>query len=236
MQLNLAFEVGLPGVLREVTATAAIPSVETATFSRALRVLVVTHYYSTKGGGVELVAHQLARRFVTEGCDVRWAAIDIGGRGPTDIPTEVLGGTNLMEKLFDIPFPLLFPTSLKGLRRAVLWADIVHLHDPLQTTSQATALLARLYRKPMIVTQHVGTVPFRSAFLSVAMRLGNQLVGRCVLACADYTVFVSDVVRRTLKLASNVRSRRLIYNGVDKGVFNLGTTQRAEIRRRFALP
>jgi glycosyltransferase involved in cell wall biosynthesis len=196
---------------------------------------MVTHYYSNKGGGVESVAHQLGRRFVAEGCDVRWAAIGINGQSPTDIATEVLRGSNLIERIFNIPFPVLSPMSLKRLRGAVRWADIVHLHDSLQTTSQAAALLARLHRKPLIVTQHVGSVPYRSVFLSGAVRLGNELLGRRVLAQANYSVFVSDVVRRSTRLASGARSLHLIYNGVDKDVFNLGPRQREEIRRRLGL-
>jgi glycosyltransferase involved in cell wall biosynthesis len=222
-------------MLCEVAAANAVPSGKTATFSRELRVLMVTHYYSSKGGGVESIAHQLSRRFIAEGCDVRWAAISIGGQDPTDIPIEPLRGSNLIESIFNIPFPLLSPISLKRLREAVLWADIVHLHDPLQTTSQAAALLARLHRRPMIVTQHVGTVPYRSALLSRAMRLGNQLVGRRILARASYAVFTSDVVRRSMKLPSDFRFSRLIYTGVDKNVFNLGAAGRGEIRRRLGL-
>src|SRR5439155_20495249 len=49
-------------------------------------------------------------------------------------------------------------------------------------------------------------------------------------------VFVSDVVRGRVKLASDVTPHRLIYNGVDQRVFNLGTTPRVEIRRRLELP
>ena len=37
-----------------------------------MRVLVVTHYYPKHGGGIEIVAGELARRLVRRGIGVTW--------------------------------------------------------------------------------------------------------------------------------------------------------------------
>jgi len=46
-----------------------------------MRVLVVTHYYPKHGGGIEIVAGELARRLVGRGVEVVWAASEEQAHG-----------------------------------------------------------------------------------------------------------------------------------------------------------
>lgn len=186
--------------------------------TRRLRVLIVTHYFSGKGGGIESVAHALARRFAAT-CDVRWAAIDNGDGVPADISVQPLRGSNLVERIFWVPFPILSPLSLLRLRHSVRWADVIQIHDSLYTTSQAAFLLAGIHRKPTVLTQHVGEIPYCSWLLSVCARLANEVVGGFVLRKASEVVFISYVVQQHFQRALGRRAARIIYNGVNGKVF-----------------
>ncbi len=203
--------------------------------ARRLRVLIVTHYYSGKGGGIELVAHALARQFAAM-CDVQWAATDSGHGLPTDVPILPLAGTNVVEHIVGVPFPILSPLSVVRLRAAVRWADVIHIHDALYTTSQAAFLLAKFYRKPIIVTQHIGDVPYRSWLLTLTVRIMNRVVSSALLRNASEAVFISDIVRHQFQKKLRLRVARSIYNGVDQNVFcPQPATRRFATRENFGL-
>jgi glycosyltransferase involved in cell wall biosynthesis len=200
-----------------------------------LRVLIVTHYYSGKGGGIESVAHQLARRFGGN-CFVKWAAVDLGDGLPVDVSVEPLRGSNLIERVLNLPWPILSLLSCVRLSNLVRWANIVHIHDSIYLTSQLAFLFARLFGKPVVITQHVGEVPYKSRALSLAMKAGMQILGHRLLRGAECVTFISDVVRRSLSdKVRNIRATT-IYNGVDSATFNGGLGERDKIRRSHGLP
>jgi phosphatidylinositol alpha-1,6-mannosyltransferase len=221
--------------LLEAEAQRAIPFRTLTKGNRLPRILTVTHYYSGKGGGIELVAHTLARRFAAA-CDVKWAAIDTGDGLPKDVAIQPLHGIDLVGRLLNVPFPILSPLSLGHLRDAVEWADIVNVHDGLHTTSQAAFFFARLLRKPVVVTQHVGDVPYRSRLLRLALRIGNQLLCRTLLKSATEVVFISETTRQFFQKHLSGKSTQMIYNGVDRKVFHdRGPMERSATRIRLGL-
>jgi glycosyltransferase involved in cell wall biosynthesis len=100
-------------------------------------------------------------------------------------------------------------------------ADVVHIHDCLYLPSLVAYAAARLARRPVLVTQHIGMVPYRSRILRGLMSLAYRLLGRQVLRGASQVIFVSEVVRRYF--SSFVRFRAapaLVPNGVDRALFH----------------
>jgi glycosyltransferase involved in cell wall biosynthesis len=95
---------------------------------------------------------------------------------------------------------------------------------------------ARLYRRPVVVTQHVGMVPYRNPLLRALLAAANGVFGRLVLGSAAQSVFVSEVVRRYF--AQFVRFRKpplRIANGVDLAVFvPAAAERRAALRAELA--
>jgi glycosyltransferase involved in cell wall biosynthesis len=72
------------------------------------------------------------------------------------------------------------PVSLvRALRRHVRPADVVHVQDALYASSLPALLLARRYRLPSVLTQHVGFVPQRSRALDTLERAALATLGRC---------------------------------------------------------
>jgi len=205
------------------------------------RVLMVSNFFDTHRGGLEIVAGQMARGLAERDLAVTWLAADTTPppRVSTVSPLAyvTLRMWNLTERRLGAPFPLFGPIGAWRLFRAVGDADAVILHDSVYPSSMATYLSARLLRKPLIVVQHIGDVPFHNAVMRGLMRLANRWIARPILARADQVVFISDVVRGFFKGVNFVRPPALIFNGVDTTVFRpAGDGEKVAARRRFGLP
>ena len=140
---------------------------------------------------------------------------------------------NGVERALGIPFPLWSPGALRRLAAAVRQADVVHIHDCLYLPSLVAYAAARPARRPVLVTQHIGMVPYRSRILRGLMSLAYRLLGRRqVLRGASQVIFVSEVVRRYF--SSFVRFRAapaLVPNGVDRALFHPVDDAPAALRR-----
>lgn len=204
-----------------------------------MRVLLVTHYYAEHRGGVEIVAGELAGRLARRGHEIVWAASTpappTAPRGLSYLP---MPASNAAERRLGFPYPVWSPGALWWLGRAVGQADLVHLHDSLYLGNLAASLQARWAGKPVLVTQHVGLVPYRSRLLRHALALANRTIGRSVLSHASQTVFVSPVVRDYF--ARFIRPRRVPFwlpNGVTREVFHpVPPGERATLRNNLGWP
>lgn len=202
------------------------------------RILLVTHYYADHHGGVEIVAGELATRLAGRGCRVMWAA---SGPAPAGLPDGVvplpMRACHLAERRFGFPYPLWGPGGLARLWRAVREADIIHLHDSLYFGNAAAFCMAKFLRKPMIVTQHVGAIPYRSPLLRGLLTAANHTVGRTVLSRSDQAVFIAEQVRRHFARFVRFRRQPLLWpNGVDGRRFHpVSADQRSRLRRELGL-
>ncbi|HEX5760917.1 MAG TPA: glycosyltransferase family 4 protein, partial [Thermoanaerobaculia bacterium] len=201
-----------------------------------MRVLLVTHYYPAHPGGVEIVAAELAGRLARRGVEIEWAASAPADGVPPGVRPLPMRAWNLAERRLGFPYPLWGPLGLLRLLAAVRRADLVHLHESLYLGSVAAYLAARLAGRPLLVTQHIGRVPYSRRLLRTSMELANRTLGRLVLGGADRVVVVSAVVRAYF--TDRVRFRReplLVPNGVDHAVFRPAPDEAARARRRAAL-
>lgn len=201
---------------------------------RALRVVLVTHYYPAHGGGIERVAAQLAAAMAKGGAEVVWCASE------TDAPPALPGVQyepmvtfNAVERASGFPYPLWSPRSLARLARCVRGADAVHVHDAIYAGSLAAAWLARRHARRLIVTQHIGSVPL-PAPLRPLLALANRVGAHCVLQRADAVAFISPAVRRYFEMLTRPSPRfHDVANGVDGAVFRPAAGDPAELRRRL---
>jgi phosphatidyl-myo-inositol dimannoside synthase len=201
-----------------------------------VRVLVVSHYYPAHRGGVEIVAGELAGRLARRGVEIEWAASGPAAGVPAGIDLLPMRAWNVAERRLGFPYPLWGPVSFARLAGAVRRADLVHLHDSLYLGSVAAYLAARLAGKPLLVTQHIGWVPYSSRLLRGLLELANRALGGLVLGGADRVVVYSEVVRAYF--AARVRFRGapvLVPNGVAHDVFRPAADEPARARRRAAL-
>lgn len=211
------------------------------------RILVVTHYFSPHGGGIELVAGQLSRRMGAKGWAVTWVAsepmpTDSNLDQPNSVrnvasDTQFVGMKtfNFLERWLGIPYPLWSLRSLLRLRAQLKVCEAVHLHDAIYLGNLLAFAFAKWSGRPVIVTQHIGDIPYRNWFLRQLVRLVNRWVAGWVLSRADAVVFISEKVRDYFERFVRFRGRvLLIPNGVDSNFFHPASdVERRELRKQL---
>jgi glycosyltransferase involved in cell wall biosynthesis len=196
-----------------------------------ISVALVTPYFPAHRGGVEIVAYELARRLAAAGhAQITWHASDC------DLPPPPAPGLryvparswNVAERRAGFPYPLWSPGALAALRRSVRAADVVHVHDCVYLPALAGALAAARSGCPLLVTQHVGSVPYRNRALRAVLNAANRSLGRWLLGRATRAAFVSDAVRGYFEGFVRFRSTpELVPNGVDTALFCPGEITRS---------
>ena len=139
---------------------------------------------------------------------------------------------NSIERILGLPFPIWAPLSLVRLWREIAFADVVHIHDFAYFGSWAAFVFASARKKPVLVTQHVGFIPFRNPLARAALGVLHATVGRLILGHAQQVVFISPVVRKYYERFIDFRRPPvLVLNGVDGKLFaNPSRTDRSSIR------
>jgi glycosyltransferase involved in cell wall biosynthesis len=207
-----------------------------------MKIAIVSHYFESHRGGVEIVAGGLARAFARRGHEAVWLACDATpppGDGET-VEAVALPAINALEDRFGLPVPFPKPAAVARLFRHIRRADAVLVHDALYPTSALAFLAARLWRKPVVVAAHArpAAVPQRNRLVRLLIALVEKAVARPLLAHADRAACVSE---NTARYFASVRFRTppaIIHNGVDTGIFHpaADAAARAEIRSRLGLP
>ena len=138
-----------------------------------MRILTISHFYDSHGGGLERVAGHLVRQFATLGHDSVWAA---SAETPPDaditraVPLVCINPT---EALTGLPMPIPGARGLAALWREVGLADAVVIHDALYITSLAAMLMASLRKKRVVLIQHIAAIPFSSPVMRRVMALNS---------------------------------------------------------------
>jgi glycosyltransferase involved in cell wall biosynthesis len=202
-----------------------------------MQVLLVTHYYSTHRGGIEIVAGEVARR-LAPAHDIVWAASDCDPLPSIDrIAYAPMQTTNIVERTSGVPLPIWSPSAYARLWRLARETDVIHLHDFAYPGNWIAFIAAKRWRKPVVVTQHIGLVPYHSHALRLAQSMVHAILGRFILGGADQVAFVSRVVRSYY--TTFVRFRRppiVLANGVDTETFAAaGPSDRSRARAELGL-
>jgi glycosyltransferase involved in cell wall biosynthesis len=205
-----------------------------------VRIVLITHFFPAHRGGVELVAGHLAEALARDsGAVIVWFASKCD-------PAPIIEGVtcvsvpawNPLERRVHIPYPIWSPLRLKTLWNAIREADLVYVHDYIYIGSLAAFSMAKIQRKPILVTQHVGAVPFRNSMVRRLLALANLTLGRAMLKYADEAAFVSTVVKK-LFLPDGKTGRRgcLIPNGLDLSTFfPITDAERDRLRASLNIP
>lgn len=213
--------------LMEVTRSRDLlyPAQDDAGSLRMTRHLVlVTHYFSTHRGGVEHVAGELAKALAEKhGWSMTWIASD-ADPPPNHLPSSVrllpAHAWNGIERKSGVPWPVWSLRALYDLWQTIGQADAVHIHDALYFGNAFAWLFALVRGVPVIVTQHVGRIPFNSAFLRAVHTLANRSLGRLVLSTSHQVVFISPAVRQEFERFCRFRAHPFYWpNGVDTAVY-----------------
>ena len=185
-----------------------------------MQIVLVTHFYPSHGGGVEIVAGQLAARMTAAGCAVVWCASDTDElpdlSGVQCVPMRTFNG---IERLSGMPYPLWSAGSFARLSRLVKACDAVHVHDCIYVGSLVAAWLARKHGKPLVVTQHIGQRPL-PPLLRPVLGAANRLGAWSVLRHAAGVAFISPVVKTYFEsVLGPAPTFHHVPNGVDTTLF-----------------
>lgn len=133
------------------------------------------------------------------------------------VPAQAWNG---IERHVSVPWPIWSPRALVALWRTIAGADAVHLHDALYFGNAFAWLFAHMRGVPVVVTQHVGTIPFKSSFLRTVHALANRTLGRLVLSNAHQVVFISPAVQQAFECFCRFHVPPVYWpNGVDAAVY-----------------
>ena len=206
-----------------VMGYAALQRRERPAAALPLRVLQVSSFFSSHVGGLEVVADQLARRLAQAGVQVTWMAGGQPGQEPassSNLAIDRADYVDALEHRIGLPAPIWRVASLARLWRRVGECHVVHVHDYLYMPSLSAILFAWLRRRPVIVTQHIGEIPFESRLPRLLLAALNRSIGRWALRRAAQVVFVGMPVMAYFgRFAKFRRPPRLISNGVDHALY-----------------
>lgn len=186
-----------------------------------VKLLMLSHYFAEHRGGIEIVAEALARELTRLSFSVSWLATGKLGAATNDsqIRKCSLSASNISETLVKVPYPILLPSAWLKIFREAQYADVIIAHDALYMTSMFGYLAARAFRKPFMIVQHVGLVPYQNPVLRGLMKLANRLVAVPLLGRASRVAFISQLTMSHFAKLRWVNEPALIFNGVDVKVF-----------------
>lgn len=183
---------------------------------RPVRLLSVTNYFPSHGGGIERVAERLIDEFGRRQVVVEWLSSD------TDPPPEStlniavvpVRACNAIERTTQLPYPIWSLSALPTLWRAIGRSDVVHVHEHLYFGSILGVCLARLRGRPIVVTQHMGALGLHARLLTAVYETLARALGLLIFSLATRIVFISANVRDFFGRKKCAKTR-LIFNGID---------------------
>lgn len=184
-----------------------------------MRLLVVSSYFDTHPGGLEIIAGRLAAELSRRGCEVEWLATDATAPSAGGVPSVAVRAWNGIERWLGLPLTVPTPSAIARIGARVRASDVVLIHDTLYLTSIYAFLSAKLHRKPILIVQHLGDALFSNALVQTLMRLGERLVTRPMLSAADQVTYISQTVASHFQSIRLRRPAPVSFTGIDTGVF-----------------
>ncbi len=207
-----------------------------------MHVVQISGYFASHRGGIEIVADHVAERLARDhDVSVTWLASAAGHTGdpaPTPRLTRIaVPANNAIERKLGLPLPVWAPGGMIRLWQSIGAADAVLLHDCLYISNIAAFLFAKIRRRPVVVVQHIGLVPYRQPLIRFVMTAANRLIAGPMLSRAQQAVFISETTRRYFRRFVRFRRpERLIFNGVDTDVFRpCAESERERLRRSIGV-
>ncbi|MFZ7096866.1 glycosyltransferase [Luteimonas dalianensis] len=183
-------------------------------------VLQVSAFFPSHGGGVEMVAGRLAGQLSRSGIAVCWMA----GKTRDEAAPQACHNLkvlpqphwNFIERRTGLPYPIWGLRSFATLWKNVSRASVVHLHDYLYLPCIIAMAFAKLQGRPVLITQHIGHIPFSSKTSATLISILNATLGKWMLGSAEQVVYISRTVMDFFATAIRYRAPPLfVPNGVD---------------------
>jgi glycosyltransferase involved in cell wall biosynthesis len=196
----------------------------------------VTYAHPYIGSGLGVVAKFQAETLASRGHNVTLISSNIPQTSKMFVFNSVtylkVPAAALLERLH-VPVPILFFN--KSVIRAIRNADIVHVHDMLYPSSFLGAILAKIYKKRVILTQHIPHVRYSNKIINVIEKFAFYTIGLVTLLASDAAIVLNTSVHKWIKQYKNEVHH--LPNGVDFKLFHRPTEQEKQaIRERYNIP
>jgi glycosyltransferase involved in cell wall biosynthesis len=157
-----------------------------------MRIALVTSYMPPHLGGIETIGQHLYEGYLARGHEVRW----LTSRVPASLPPREGGIVrvrcgNWSEDWLGIPVPVWGLEAARELRALVAWSEAVHVLECLYLSSAMAVAAARRGRKPVLLSQNVGFIPYRSALVRGVEHVAYQTLGRAVLGGSSHVALAT---------------------------------------------
>lgn len=201
-----------------------------------MNILVVGNYfYPEHTGGVETVSFNLVKYYREGGHSVRWAAADVLPRlrkiSQGDVPIRAW---NFTEEKLGFPQPIPFPEVFYKLYNTIRWCDVVHLQDSLYLINILTFLFAKIFNKPVLLTQYAKIIPYTQLYKRALQSVAYHTVGRLMFSTAEKVVFITQNVRDNMMHIHPAKMRDIVHLGVDTDFYSpLPTPERIRSREKL---
>ena len=190
-----------------------------------MKILSVSHYYPPHVGGLEVVAKKQVESLRDEGhtvrvltCAVKDAALGKSYEEGVTVHRE--RASNILDTRFGIPFPIPGVGMMVRIFTEVRRADAVHIHDVFYMPSWFACFFAVLFRKPIVLTQHVAMVEHRSRAVMLVQRIVYRIIGDAIFKASRAIIVYNCNVANFLN-ARGVSMDKVIElrNGIDLSTF-----------------
>ena len=204
-----------------------------------MKILLSSNYFHEHIGGIEFVSYNLVNSYRQRVHEVHWIAGDVpeSRHYPEegDIPINVY---NFTERDLGFPFPIPSINSVKTIFRQVAWSDVIHIHDCLYPHNILIFLFSRVFKKPVLITQHIDIVPYPQKYKVILQRIGYSIFGRMLLGNAEQVVFINKSQLEWFSGFIQFYSQpQVIPNAVDHEIFSPAQPhERRSARSRLGLP
>jgi glycosyltransferase involved in cell wall biosynthesis len=201
------------------------------------RLCIVTHTFLPHVGGIERVVYEQSKRLQD-----RFEITVVTSRMHTAKSYTVDGISVRCYDSLNIAFGLGIPysvpqvNSFKTFIECVKENDLIHVHGHPYLSSLIAAKAAKLYGKPLILTQHNTFIEYGNLWDNVE-KLNDIIVGRQTLRWADRIIAVSNATKRYVtSLGADTARTSVLHNGVDVNRFKPLKPLRTEMRKKLGIP
>jgi phosphatidylinositol alpha-1,6-mannosyltransferase len=201
-----------------------------------VKILIAGNYfYPEHTGGVEMVSYNLIKYYREAGHSVCWVAADVPPRfriaGPEDVPIRAW---NIAEEKLGFPQPFPYPSVFAKLYNNIKVCDVVHLQDCLYLINIFTFFIAKLLRKPILITQYAKFIPYHQLYKRVLQTVAYHTVGWLMFTTANKVVFITANVRDNMQRINPGAMREVVPLGVDTDFYSpLPPSERIRRREEF---
>jgi glycosyltransferase involved in cell wall biosynthesis len=203
-----------------------------------LRIGITAHNYPPYLGGLEVLVRELTRRFAREHEVV---VVTTAWEGRSGVAVEDGATIHRLPAWHGaarrgVPYAVPVGPGLRAAYNALRSCDVIHAHGSLYLTT-ILAALARRPQAPLVLTEHVGFVPYASTLLTTAQRIAWATIGSPIVRRSYRVITYNSRVHEALAARFGLDRMSFIANGVDTSRFRPSdAVARRAARARLGLP